>query len=506
MFRLLYIVITLLSVSQGANILGIFPLPYYSHTRYHEKLVTALLHRGHTVTVLVEGKFKNHVNLTQINLKASQSLNNFDVFSRRDTIKGFNYLQILWLGYSSLSKALEHKKVQKLIRNEENLHFDVIISETVGPMALNYLAEVFDCPIIVSSAASPSSYVYKTIGVDVNTALAVESALFSHDVRSASLLERLEALMFFTVGFGILAPLVELNVAMDRSKYFPNQTATLKQNEDRISLILTNTHPALGYVRPTINTVQIGFFDVASPKPLPDGDLKNFLDGSQQKIIVVSFGTLTGASSMDSEIVQTFMRVFGQLDYLFVWKLPGTVRDKPPNVFTSEWIPQIDLLALPKTKLFITHGGLNSIQEAIDRTIPMLVLPIFCDQHFNAENVRRKGLGIVLKFKQLNEDTLLKSIQEALNPEFKVNLRKIRKMVYDQPVPGKELAVWWVEHVIKHKGLHHYEYRGREVSFCRKYCIDLLLLAVTTCVVLKKICGFLRSTSCNIWNKKVKAM
>lgn len=130
--------------------------------------------------------------------------------SQKDDIKAFVYLQLLWLVSNSLSEDLNHERVQKLIRNDENLHFDLIISETVIPMAFNYFAEVFNCPIIVSAAISPSVYVYATMGVDVNTALVVETAVFSYDVRSATLMERLESLMFFVVGFGILVPLVEL--------------------------------------------------------------------------------------------------------------------------------------------------------------------------------------------------------------------------------------------------------------------------------------------------------
>lgn len=501
MIRLLYIVIKLLSVSESANILGIFPFPFHSHVRYHEKLVSALLDRGHTVTVLVEGAFKVHANLTQINLNSAQSLADFEFFSRKNSIKAAVYLQLLWLGSRAFSKTLEHKKVQELIKNDDNLHFDLIISETAIPIALNHFAEVFDCPIIVNVATSPTTYAYASIGVDVNTALAVDPTVFSYDVRSASLLEKLEALMFSAVGFGILVPLVEMYVAMDRRKYFPNQTETLKQNENRIALILTNTHPALGFVRPTINTVQIGFFDMTPPKPIPSGDLKSFLDRSQRKIIVISFGTIIKASNMDSKVIQTFMRVFAKLDYSFVWKLKGTVLDKPPNVFTSEWIPQVDLLGHPKTELFITHGGLNSIQESIDMNVPMLVMPIFCDQFFNAENVRKKGLGAMLQFRELTEESLLRRILEALNPDFKTNLQKIRQLVYDQPVPSKDLAVWWVEHVIKHKGLQHYKYNGKEISFCRKYSIDLILLLIFTVFAVKKVWKFLSSL---IPKKKIK--
>lgn len=47
-----------------------------------------------------------------------------------------------------------------------------------------------------------------------------------------------------------------------------------------------------------------------------------------------------------------------------------------PNVFITSWVPQPSVLAHPKTKLFITHGGANSFFEAVEAKVPLLVLPL----------------------------------------------------------------------------------------------------------------------------------
>ena len=41
------------------------------------------------------------------------------------------------------------------------------------------------------------------------------------------------------------------------------------------------------------------------------------------------------------------------------------MKDKPSNVKLSKWLPQEAILAHPNLKLFVTHGGQSSSQEAL---------------------------------------------------------------------------------------------------------------------------------------------
>ncbi|WP_342456357.1 glycosyltransferase [Streptomyces coeruleorubidus] len=50
-------------------------------------------------------------------------------------------------------------------------------------------------------------------------------------------------------------------------------------------------------------------------------------------------------------------------------------------------------LLLESVDLFVTHGGFNSIREAMRTGTPLAVLPHFGDQPANAERVEELGLG-----------------------------------------------------------------------------------------------------------------
>lgn len=66
-------------------------------------------------------------------------------------------------------------------------------------------------------------------------------------------------------------------------------------------------------------------------------------------------------------------------------------------------------------KVFISHGGLNSVQEAIFHATPLLVLPVFGDQPTNAMFVESSGLGHMLEWEELTANKLVYTLTEIIN-------------------------------------------------------------------------------------------
>jgi UDP:flavonoid glycosyltransferase YjiC (YdhE family) len=71
--------------------------------------------------------------------------------------------------------------------------------------------------------------------------------------------------------------------------------------------------------------------------------------------------------------------------------------------------------AHPNTKLFITHGGLLSTQEAAFHGVPLIGIPFFGDQQLNVAKSARMGLAVALDFITLTKTSALTAIKTILD-------------------------------------------------------------------------------------------
>lgn len=120
---------------------------------------------------------------------------------------------------------------------------------------------------------------------------------------------------------------------------------------------------------------------------------------------------------MSEEIRRIFMSTFARLSQRVLWKWEEKTDTSilPPNVKLMPWLPQQDLLGHPKVRLFINHGGLCSMQEAIYHGVPIIALPVFGDHPINSQKIQDDGYGIRLDWDLLTEAILYDSIQTILN-------------------------------------------------------------------------------------------
>ena len=157
-------------------------------------------------------------------------------------------------------------------------------------------------------------------------------------------------------------------------------------------------------------------------------DLEEFVSGSgYEGFIIVSFGSVLRGANMSPEMRRSFISTFRRLKQRVIWKwedetkmtssADGDAADVlPANVKLVPWLPQQDLLGHPKARLFITHGGLFSKQEAVYHGVPLISIPIFADQFINAQKAHDDGYAIHFNWDKLaEEDALYDAIQQVLN-------------------------------------------------------------------------------------------
>jgi MGT family glycosyltransferase len=114
------------------------------------------------------------------------------------------------------------------------------------------------------------------------------------------------------------------------------------------------------------------------------------LPRDERRRIYLSLGSL---GSADVELMQRLIDTLGETDHLVVVSL-GPRHDElrlGENMLGAEFLPQPAIL--PRVDVVITHGGNNTITESLHFGKPTVVLPLFWDQHDNAQRMHERGLG-----------------------------------------------------------------------------------------------------------------
>jgi glucuronosyltransferase len=75
------------------------------------------------------------------------------------------------------------------------------------------------------------------------------------------------------------------------------------------------------------------------------------------------------------------------------------------------------ILDHPKVIAFISHGGINSINEATAAAVPLICIPLFAEQLRNAIMVEYRGIGIKVEKKEIMEGRLEETIKTILDDQ-----------------------------------------------------------------------------------------
>lgn len=121
------------------------------------------------------------------------------------------------------------------------------------------------------------------------------------------------------------------------------------------------------------------------------------------------------------------------------------------------------------------------MEEAVDRGVPLLVIPFFYDQFENAELITKRELGVSLDRDGLTVNNIRTAIIEVIsNPKYKRNMLRLRQVVKDEPMTPREKMVWWVEYAIRNRDmLTHLRYKGANLPLYQRYFIDVAFVVLS---------------------------
>ena len=129
-------------------------------------------------------------------------------------------------------------------------------------------------------------------------------------------------------------------------------------------------------------------------------------------LVYVSLGSL---GSADVELMNRLVAALAETPHRYVVS-KGPQHESielAPNMTGAEFLPQPAIL--PQVDLVITHGGNNTVTESIHFGKPMIVLPLFWDQHDNAQRMAERGFGVRLPTYEFEDAQLHEAIDRLLS-------------------------------------------------------------------------------------------
>ncbi len=340
--------------------IAVLSVPAYGHLNPVLPITRELVRRGHRVTVFNEASFEPLIRATGADFAAYPPVIHLEDFSR--TLKDGDMVAWIEMIFGATGPLLGATYAR--LREDPP---DVIVFDGVALWG-EMLAKKLRLP-----------------SVSISTTFLSDAVSRSGDVVVRDTLSAVRLLPRFLVGF--------LRMMQHGALALPSPFPPLVPRRGTTTLLLTSRefHP------PSKHRDDPDFIFVGSAIA-PDTRKESFdfsqLDGSP--LLYVSLGTLHhGNSAFFATCIEAFQDYPGQV-LLSVGR--GTdlslYADAPPKFIFAEAVPQLAILE--RTRIFLTHGGLNSVHEGLWHGVPMVAVPQQIEQFYNADAMAKAGAGITI--------------------------------------------------------------------------------------------------------------
>lgn len=116
----------------------------------------------------------------------------------------------------------------------------------------------------------------------------------------------------------------------------------------------------------------------------------------------------------------------------------------PPSFHIQPYVNQLEVLT--GTDVFLTHCGMNSVNESLYYGVPMVLFPQHSEE--NAVAIRTEQLGAGFRLKKASENAIRRAVTEVLSDgRYKENAMKMREDF--RQCKGASGAADFMEHVIE---------------------------------------------------------
>nr|KAG5713193.1 hypothetical protein BaRGS_007720 [Batillaria attramentaria] len=399
-------------------------MPFTSHTKYQTNVARQMVKRGHQVWLTMPDFLvaKGVLDTTDINvIEYAAPMGNIEeqlMHGFRDNY--FRYERDDWDSLASLHVQFCHEMLtnETFFNTVRNLKPDFFVFDnlpmlkmlTIIPYRLGLKFAFVGSAFEGVSQRIPFSPAYTPVPMFP----------FNHHM---TFTERLQNVLVYIL-FILKDPYVNKDPVARYAPDMPHVSLDLLVASAEIWLV--EFDHILDYPRPSMPNVKlIGGTATGPTKPLPP-KVKSFMDGAQEGVVIVSFGSYV--LNLPKVIEEKVFNVLQQLPFKSVFR-SNVTSPNPGKILTSPWIPQNDLLGHPNTKVFVSHCGKNGQYEALYHAVPVVATPMFADQPYNAERMRVKGFADTLDLRTATEEELKAAIvRVATDPRYKKAISTASKL------------------------------------------------------------------------------
>lgn len=204
-----------------------------------------------------------------------------------------------------------------------------------------------------------------------------------------------------------------------QDKGYPvNNVLDIIQNDDNTNTIV--------YTSPEFQPCSDTFSDKYSFVGPSIRPVTGSIEKTKDKLIYISMGTVNNNMM---PLYKKCIASFANTDYQVIMSVGNLVSinefgELPKNISVHQSVDQ--MAVLEKADVFISHCGMNSVNESLYFGVPLVMLPQTAEQGGVAERVQQLNAGI--KLKQINKTSILEATNKILSDNsYKENCNKISK-------------------------------------------------------------------------------
>ncbi|XP_072496842.1 UDP-glucuronosyltransferase 1A3-like isoform X12 [Notamacropus eugenii] len=371
---------------------------------------------------------------------------------------------------------------KELMKFLEQAHYDAVLTDPVVPCGA-LLAQYLSIPAVYFFRGIPCDFTAE--GTRCPNPFSYIPRMFTENTDHMTFLQRIKNILY-TLPQSVACHMFFSSFATLASELLQRDMSIVDVLSHG-SVWLMRSDFLLDYPRPIMpNTIFIGGMNCASPKQLSQ-EFEAYVNASgEHGVVIFSLGSMVSEIPMAKSM--EIAEALGTIPQTVLWRYTGT---PPPNLAKNtklvKWLPQNDLLAHPKTRAFITHAGSHGVYEGICNGVPMVLMPLFGDQMDNAKRMESRGAGITLNVLEMTSADLSKALKAVINDKsYKENIMRLSALHKDRPISPLDLAVFWVEFVMRNKGAPHLRAAAHDLNWIQYHSLDVIafLLAIVLTVVL----------------------